>query len=545
MKTIYKIWYQVAALSVCLLLLSGCENLDGYLDKAETGGLTEEELFSDYTQTERFMANIYSNLYTDWMPVNSFTYAAASDEAKCPVTYFSGPQNFTRGLISPGNNPVDNWASLYASVRKTNLFLANIDNLPTINPTQVTGKARLKAEAYFLRAWFYAELFKRYGGVPLIDRVLQINDDLNIPRNSVDEVVAFIVQDCERAESLPTVHTSNNIGRATKGAAMMLKARVLLYAASPLHNTQNSIDKWEKAATAANAVKELGIYSVDTDYSGLFHKRNTSSIIFQSTFNNTDWLRRIFVPSQSGNGLIQPLQNLVDDYEMKNGKMITETGSGYDPANPYVDRDPRFEKSIIYNGRNWKGTPIATYVGGSDGLVSAEGYLTQTGYYLAKTVDENGSVSPDNRPGDHYWIFMRYEETLLNYAEAKNEALATPDQSVYDAVNAVRTRAGINMPALATGLTKAQMRERIRHERRIELAFEAHRFWDIRRWKIGDQVMTKAYGMRVTRQGDGTLGYEKFLVEDRIHNTSSDLFPIPQSEMNKNNKLDQNPGYTR
>lgn len=532
---------------ICLIsitALSACKKFDEYLDKAETGGLSEKEVFGDYIQTERYLANIYSGLFNDWMPTSSFTYAAASDEAKCPVIYFNGPQIFTRGLVSPNHNPVDVWADLYSGIRKVNRFIEEIDGVPALNASQITGKGRMKGEAYFLRANFYAELYKRYGAVPLVSRVLQISDNLNLPRNAEEEVVRFIADDCnEAAANLPAIHTAANIGRASKGAAMMLKARVLLYAASVLHNPSGDVQKWQLAANAAEDVMKLGLYHVDGDYAGLFHKRTSSNIIFQSTVNNTSWLKQMFVPSQNGTAWIQPLQNLVDDYEMKNGIKPGDPGSGYDVNNPYANRDPRFAASIIYNGSEWKGAVIETYAGGLDGLVSAEGAKTQTGYYLRKLIDENGSVSPDNRPGDHYWVYMRYEETLLNFAEAKNEVLSAPDNSVYGAVNEVRTRTGIAMPALPTGLTKAEMRERIRRERRIELAFEGHRFWDIRRWGIGKSVMREARGMRIASLGGGNFSYTPFLVESRVYEDAFDLFPIPQSERNRNTALGQNNGY--
>lgn len=527
-----------------VICTTGCSKVNDYLNKAETGGLTEGEVFGDYVQTESYLANIYADLPNEWMPVNSFTYAVASDEAKCPVVYFNGPQVFTKGLLSPTYNPIDAWGGLYASLRKVNRFIRKIDAVPAVNPSQVTGRSRMKGESYFLRAWFYNELFRRYGAVPVVDRVLNISDNLNLPRNTEAEVVQFITGDCDKAAALlPLANTSANTGRATKGAAMMLKAKTLLYAASLLHNPSNDAAAWQRAAGAAKEVIDLGVYQVDGDYTALFHKRNAANIIFQSTINNNTWLKQMFIPSQGGLGWIQPTQNLVDDYDMKNGLKITDAGAGYDPSNPYADRDPRLAASILFNGSKWKEATIQTYVGGLDGLTSAEGSLTQTGYYLRKLLDENGSVTPDNRPGDHYWIYMRYEETLLDYAEALNETLAAPDQVVYKAVNDVRCRPGVGMPPLPAGLSQAQMRERIRRERRVELAFEGHRFWDIRRWRIGKDAMKNAMGMSITKTGDQTFTYQPFLVEQRVYNDAFDLFPIPQSEMNKNSALTQNPGY--
>ncbi|WP_205509264.1 RagB/SusD family nutrient uptake outer membrane protein [Longitalea arenae] len=538
----------------CLVLtgMTACKKVNSYLDKAESGGITEKELFNDYVQTDAFLANIYATGIGagDWMPVYSFTYAAACDEAKCPYTFNYGTINFTSGLISPTNNPIDIWAKSYQNIRKANIFLQNIDALPVNDARQEAGKYRMKGEALFLRAFFYEELYKRYGGVPLIEKPLTIDEDLQIPRNSEDEVVEFIVRDCDSAAALlPLVHSSEHLGRATRGAALMLKSRLLLYAASLLHNPENKLDKWQQAADAARAVMELNVYRLDDNYKTLFHTRTSPEVIFQSTVNQVwkvvsdDWVRHTQPPSQGGGwGNLQPLQNMVDEYEMSNGKYITDPGSGYDPANPYVGRDPRFHQSIIYNGRKWAGATINTYVGsGVDGL-NYNNAATKTGYYVAKLLDENATLITSYKPGSHYWVFMRYAEALLNYAEAQNEALGAPDQTVYDAVNQVRDRKNVKMPPLPAGLSKEEMRQRIRHERRVELAFEAHRFWDLRRWRIGTQEGTTAYGMRITKSGN-LFKYEKFLLENRVYRPAFDLFPIPQKEREKDKALTQNPDY--
>ncbi|WP_207512376.1 RagB/SusD family nutrient uptake outer membrane protein [Longitalea luteola] len=538
----------------CLILtgMAACKKVNSYLDKAESGGITDKELFNDYVQTDAFLANIYATGVGagDWMPVYSFTYAAACDEAKCPYTFNYGTINFTSGLISPTNNPIDTWARSYQNIRKANIFLQHIDALPVNDAKQEAGKYRMKGEALFLRAFFYAELYKRYGAVPLIEKPLDIDDDLQIPRNSEDEVVEFIVSNCDSAAALlPAVHSTENLGRATKGAALLLKSRILLYAASLLHNPDNTIGKWQRAADAAKAVIDMNVYRLDDNYKTLFHTRTSPEVIFQSTVNQVwrvvsdDWVRHTQPPSQGGGwGNLQPLQNMVDEYEMSNGKYITDPTSGYDAANPYVGRDPRFYQSIIYNGCKWAGATINTYVGsGVDGL-NYNAAATKTGYYVAKLLDENSTLITSYRPGSHYWIFMRYAEALLNYAEAQNEALGAPDQSVYDAVNQIRGRKNVKMPPIPAGLSKEEMRQRIRHERRVELAFETHRFWDLRRWRIGAQEGTAAYGMRITKSGN-LFNYEKFLLENRVYRPAFDLFPIPQNEREKNQALTQNAGY--
>jgi hypothetical protein len=547
-KNIFLLTGYIALLS----LATACKKMDSYLDKAESGGITEEELFKNYIQTDAFLANIYGTGIGagDWMPVYSFTYAAACDEAKCPYPFAYGTTNFTNGLISPTNNPIDIWAKSFQNIRKVNTFLQHIDNLPVNDARQEEGKYRMKGEAFFLRAFFYQELYKRYGAVPLLEKPLSIDEDLQIPRNTEDEVVEFIVRDCDSAAVLlPASYSAANLGRAPKGAALLLKSRILLYAASLLHNPDNKPEKWQRAADAARAVIDLNVYRLDDNYKTLFHTRTSPEVIFQSTVNHVwkivenDWVRHTEPPSQGGGwGNLQPLQNMVDEYEMANGKYITDPASGYDAAKPYAGRDPRFYQSIIYDGCKWAGATINTYVGsGVDGL-NYNTAATKTGYYVAKLLDENATLISSYKPGSHYWVFMRYAEALLNYAEAQNEALGAPDQSVYDAVNQIRDRKNVKMPFLPTGLSKEEMRQRIRHERRVELAFETHRFWDLRRWRIGTQEGTAAYGMKVTKSGTNYT-YEKFLLENRVYRPAFDLFPIPQTEREKDKALTQNPGY--
>ncbi|MNY07294.1 SusD family protein [compost metagenome] len=323
----------------------------------------------------------------------------------------------------------------------------------------------------------------------------------------------------------------------------MLKARVLLYAASTLNNPTNDKQKWETAAAAAKEVLDLNLYGLDDNYKLLFHKRSSPEIIFQSTSNFTDWLQRNLPPSLKGYGNIHPSQNLVDEYEMKDGSAFNWNNPVH-AANPYANRDPRLAMSVIYNTRTWGTATIYTYVGsGTADALAFGNNSTRTGYYLAKAVDESGTLSAPINYGSHFEIFMRYAEALLNYAEAKNEALDVPDQTIYDAVNAIRARKGVEMPALPPALGKEAMRLRIRHERMIELAFENHRFWDVRRWKIAPAVLTKMYGVRITKTGT-VYKYERFLVEDRVFDQSKNyLYPIPQTEINKDRALVQNPNY--
>lgn len=548
MKTRHTVINMVFLLAL-IQLISGCKKIDSYLDRDPVGGLSDKQVFTRYNETEKYVTGLYAKLHNriEWWPSaegenKTFSYAAASDEALCSVQYPDGPQVFTQGTVNASYNPLDRWLELYSSIRAANLFLEKIDMLVPQNNIQTIGKKRMIGEVHFMRAYYYMELFKRYGGVPIVDKVLSVSDELNLVRNTAMETVNFISADCDAAaNNLPLTYPALDMGRATKGAALMLKAKALLFSASLLHNPQQDKDRWLQAANAAKAVIDLKQYEVDNDYDALTHKRVAKNLIFQSNLNQTNWVFFNFLPSLGGQARVQPLQNLVDAYDMKSSGLPISEDPSYDAINsPYIDRDPRFYSSIIHDGASFQGNTVYTYVGapgGNDTQRWGGDRRTQTGYYLRKTVDENGSVTPNYIVGDHFWIFMRYEETFLIYAEALNEYLDNPDQRVYDAVNEVRTRVG--MPGLATGMNKEKMRERIRNERRVELAFEGHRFWDIRRWRIGEEVMKLARGVII----DGSVTPRKHWnndIEVRKYQPSFDLFPIPQTEINKHPALIQN-----
>ncbi len=512
--------------------------------------MTIEQVFGDYVQAEKFLANVYSRLPVDY----SNKYSNASDDSESPHAT-SAENQINNGVYSPSSNPFNNWTASYQAIRAANIFLKYADLIPVINADQQDGKPRMVAEATFLRAYFYAEMFRRWGGVPLLLEPMEITDNLQQEKATAEELVSFIVSELDKAAAVLLVeYPPQHKGRVTRGAALALKSRVLLHYASALHNPQQDIERWKNAAAAAKAVMDLGYYELHNDYKGLFHTRNSKEIIFQNTSNYTDFTLQTFVPSLNGQVGITPLQNLVDAYEMTNGELpfsddnpgikpTVNPASGYNPDNPYINRDPRFYMTILYNGSRFKQKDIFTYVGApADGLNGGFNN-TSTGYYLAKLVDENASRTPSVVNGTYYWTYIRYAEVLLDYAEALNESLAEPNNEVYNAINKIRKRQGVNMPNLPLGLDKNAMRKRIRNERRIELAFEGHRYFDIKRWRIGTQVMPNAYGMQINRDGSGKFVYERFLVENRVYQVHFDLFPIMQTEINRNIKLIQNPGY--
>jgi hypothetical protein len=414
----------------------------------------------------------------------------------------------------------------------------------------------MKAEAQFLRAFAYEELVKCFGGVPLMLKA-GLPEESFIPRNTYDEVVAQIIKDCdEAAAALPVTYPAADLGRATKVAALALKARVLLYKASPLNNAGTPA-LWQQAADAAKAVMAYGPppgsgeYGLHPDYYKLFiDKVGNKEVIFARKFQNPSinpsdgarakWYMSVPGVNDGAWGGYSPTQNLVDAYEMKNGLQINEPASGYNPQDPYTNRDTRLDKSILHQGSRYKaGVVIETFRGGNTNNTNRLD-SSKTGYGLLKMVDTSKYGAAGGADND--WIFIRYAEVLLNFAEAQNEATG-PNAEVYAAVNQVRARSG--QPALS-GLSQAQMREKLRNERRVELSFEEHRFFDVRRWKLGTTYFQEPIRKAsITRNPDGTLNYSYPVWEQRVFKEFQHLMPIPQSEIDKNPKLVQNPGYVQ
>lgn len=508
------------------------------------------------TQAEGFLTDIYTNLPFGYNRIGGDVLDAATDDAvsSSPTSVI---EVFTNGRLSPRNVVDDAWGKNYETIRKVNIFLANVDRVPHKYPKIL---AHWKTEARILRAIAYFELVKRYGGVPMIgDKVLTIEDDLEIAASPYQDCINYIVSECDAVKSTarPTevsLPDDPNFGRMTVGVAYALKSRALLYAASPLNNPNGDVAKWAAAAQAAKDLMDLNEYQLEPKFLDVFITRKNSEIILsrQATDNTglefTNSPIGYVIGNNASGGRTSPTQNLVDAFEMANGKAITANGSGYNASNPYLGRDPRFYHTIFHNDMWWLNRKVETFTEGKDRPGSSVVVQTRTGYYMRKFLDD-GYRGTGNRPTNyisrtHNFPIFRYAEILLNYAEAKNEAITSPDASVYKAIEDIRQRAGLAPYALPSGLNQAQMREVIRHERRIEMAFEEQRFWDIRRWKIAENVMNGFLGQMVITKTGTALSYN--IVEDlKVEFDKSKMyhFPIPLSEINKNRNLKQPQGW--
>jgi len=546
------------------LLFSACKK--DFLDVNPTDRLTSASITTD---TSLFEAYVKSTYIGETIGQNEgegsppgfgrgFEYAMSSsvtDESMYNTD--NGSWLIEQGQMAANNTGFMGslWARSYAGIRSVNYALGIIKNINM----SAGHKNMLIGELEFIRAYRYQDIIRNYGGAVLIgDQVSQLTDNLQNPalfaRATIQQSIAYASAQLDDAASkLPLDNSSTwALGRATKGAALALKSRLLLYAASPLYNAGT----WQDAATAAQAVINLGKYSLSQNgYQQLFLSPNDNEIIFE----------RLFVPNVARHVCMEisngpnsydgwagntPFQNIVDDYEMDNGKAISDPTSGYDPQNPYVNRDPRFYATILYNGAPYRGSNVEVYLpGGKDSNQGPSNWnASQTGYYLKKFMNDAYPIdNPWSVAGAQPWIYIRYAEVLLNYAEAQNEA-SGPDATVYAAINSIRSRASVNMPPLPAGLSQSDMRTAIQLERRIELAYEEHRFYDVRRWKIAQTTENvPAYGISVTVNPANPSGYtytRKISLANRSFLPQHYWLPIPLTEIQASNgQLKQNPGY--
>ncbi|MDO9374702.1 MAG: RagB/SusD family nutrient uptake outer membrane protein [Bacteroidota bacterium] len=577
-------YLRVAGFLLAVLLVTSCKK-NGFLDQTVTSSLDENSTFSDSANSMAFLNNIYVNIgfASDPRRFNAGGFAAgldaSSDEAEGPnASSTNGFVQFATGSVNPTVVPDDAWNIPYTNIRAVNQFLRHLPGIPFSNSL----KLRSAGEARFLRAWYYAMMLQHYGGVPLLgDSVFNTSQSISAKRNSYKECVDYILSECDfAATNLPVTQSGSLYGRVSKGACLALKSRVLLFAASPLFNSGGlsgggelasvvaypdaDPNRWKSAADAARAVILLNAYDLYYDSTGmpgelgygfqkLFFQRYTTEFILSRMMGQNKYLESLWdAPSRGGSGGPFPYQEMVNAFPMSNGLAITDPASGYDPNQPYRNRDPRLNYSIIHDstlrtifGAN-QPAPLMLYTNTAvNPPVAASGDAvfkgTPTGLYIFKMMDPtviNNGLAESAR----CLPLMRYAEVLLNFAEATNE-FAGPTTEVFQAVEAIRRRAGLRPYALPAGLSKEQMRAAIHLERRIELAYEGHRFFDVRRWLVAEQTENlQMHGMEVKRNGS-SVTYNVFNVRKHNFSKAMYLWPIPLKEIAKSPELLQNPLY--
>lgn len=549
----------ILLLSAGLLTTTSCD----FMDCDESDNYTLQEIQGSYNRVKQFVTSIYGYLPSDFCNTHGAMLDAATDDA-IHVYESSAIQRFVNGTWSANYTVDDKFAYYYNAIHDANYYLTTLSGL-TFDTWEngddyqdwMQNYDNYQYQVRFLRAYFYFELVRRYQNVPLITKPLSKTEANQIEPSSAQEVLKFIINECtEIAPKLPIKSTSiaqAENGRATRAMAMALKSRAALYAASPLYNTNGDNAKWTEAAKASHDIiasaGELGL-GLDT-YANLFKSKNYNSkeVILCRPTGTSKTFEQANYPMgvTGGNTTTCPTENLASAFEMKDGRAFDWN----DPtmkANPYKDRDPRFYLTIVHNGMLWpakKAVDISE--GGANGLPLTN--ATTTGYYLRKYVDNSISFEAGSTTAatHHNWILFRYAEVLLNYAEAMIHVNgncdfkdATYTMSAREALNAVRKRAG--MPEVAA-CSQDEFLTRVKHERRVEMAFEGQRFWDLRRWKNLDETKN-IYAVRITHH-NGVLSYEKTLLSERSVSDKLYFYPIANVELFKNKKLVQNSGWDK
>jgi hypothetical protein len=558
---------KIYLLMLGVLFFTGC---DSFLDKEYDASLSEEKVFTSDKLTREFLTNIYTYLpnglggYADPQYTGaSFDVLTDNGQTAWPIHVFNRVNNNT---FTSDDNPFGwYWSNYLTSIRKCNVFLAQ-SHRAGITDKAIAGDenhllTRYNAEARLMRAISHFWLVSYFGDAPIITKAFSMDNqaEMNMIRTNAADVLKWIADECDAVKAdLPFHWTSEgNWGRVNGAAALALKSRALLYRASPLFNKTNNSAWWTEAVTAAqefisaNTASDIkyGLYTAGgaTSYGQMFYVSpfTVNEFILNRSVWNTTAIDEACVSSGfTGNsGRVNPSQNLMDAYETTNGKSIADDAT-YNPQLPYVNRDPRMAMTVFYNGSIWGNPnkrPIETYTGGLDMQGSQQ---SLTGYYLKKWCSPDINYT-DKKPVGRAWVIFRYAEILLNYAEAANETMPAPDASIYTALNAIRSRAGlVGLPA---GLTKDQMRTRIRNERRVELAFEDHRYLDVRRWRIFDDAAQKADYITIRKavitKSARTTTYAYTTQQERKFEEKNYFFPIPYSETIKAPNLGQNFGW--
>lgn len=556
---------------ICLLILAclipaACADLN----YTEENTRDEDWTYEYYGEGIKNMVfDVYAQVYTQEFESNSsYFLAGATDEAQYALE--TGAVNsYVNGGWSPANPNPTIWNKSYTAIAEACMYLEKIHQTDLSEwehnaqyENWVRQMEMFPYELRFLRAYFYFELFRAYGDVPLVTTTLTNAQANSISRTPAAEIVQFIVDEVDEiAPHLPVsynMEAGTEIGRATRVAAYALKARTLLYAASPLFNPNNDKAKWEKAAEACKYIIDnaqawglkLSSYSSLWGHDAFFNQE----LIFGIGRNATNSFEKAHYPVGVENGSSGncPTQSLVDQYEFQTGANAGKTfGEVYTgsidlaSSDPYEGLDPRFALTVVKNGDEWptngsQKKVIETYLNGFN--ASPKYGATPTGYYLKKYVDGSCVTTADNQTTSrHTWIIFRLAEFYLNYAEAVYNATGSANDKTYglsanEAINVLRNRADIMMPEFTED--GAAWVERYERERLVELAFENHRFWDVRRWKKGAQYFKTIQVANISADKQLTRSAVTREWDDKYY-----LYPIPQSEVKKNPNLGQNPGW--
>lgn len=510
---------------VCTAFLGGCEKS---LELIPPGAISEKVFWTQEKDALLGVNAVYREIDDETMVIN---LDGASDLGYVRHSW-TDLYKLSMGIHDPLNTEISNaWSRYFRGVRKANDVINNVDNIPNADPKLIK---RVKAEARFLRAYFYTNLTSLWGDVPLELKPLQISDQL--PKEKKSVIIDFIIaelDDIVNTDALPVTYGASDIGRITKGAAMALKARVSL---------RNNL--WAKASDAAKAVMNLGAYELNPNYGDLFNYagENSKEIILSKQYAKGGLTHVAFdwgPYSIGGSSTVEPIRNLFKKYEYKGLK---------DPNDPYKNIDPRWGFTCYYPGS------ILRAEGAADVLYNSYPYANNTsidkvntqdntsshGWNLRKYIDYNNDKSNPGQ-GAVDLILIRYADVLLMYAEAKIEQ-GQIDQSVYDAINQVRQRPTVDMPPIMSGKSQNELRDIVRNERAAELAFEGLRLYDLYRWKTGNEKAGLVQGFEYRDEATGTNKIWSIGINRRFQERDY-LWPIPQREIDLNKNMTQNTGW--
>ncbi|MEI6865038.1 RagB/SusD family nutrient uptake outer membrane protein [Flavicella sp.] len=569
-------------------------NISCELDTVIEDTFDEDTVFSLPDYTEGLLLNAYGNLANTVISDYGSDYLDAATDNAVTNNYTGGVYRLGAGGLTANNNVVGSWDNAYNQISNVHLFMENglgdnvIYNITSETADQLK-RDNLKGEAFFLRAWWSFHLLQAYGGktasgdalgYPIILRSATEEEAVDLEavrRNTYEECVVQIIKDIDSSiVYLPLTYTGTdptigvaNVGRADQKTAWALKSRVSLYAASPAYQSDDIvsltdmgqfsvvdqtkyIDKWSRAAiNSQEAIDVVGAFSSLT--TGNFVSWTTpGEFIWRSYFTSSTLETNNYPISERGAARTGPSQNLVNAFYSKNGYPISDVRSGYDPNNPYENRDPRLYINVLFNGSSFNNRNLDIYEGGIDSRTIYD-RNTRTGYYVRKWLNLTaGLISVDNSSyGQHYNPYFRRTELYLNLAEAANEAYGPNNvgvgisQTAVDIIKSIRTKAGITDNTYVdeiAALGKEDFRILIQHERRLELAFENHRYFDLRRCLLPlEETVT---GVKITKNDDDTLSYEEVDVEERKYGGIKYYYaPLPYDELTKSPNLINNLGW--